>query len=141
MQFELKPLSREAIPRALERVERYRLLNEPELAESICRDVLRADADNQAALVALLLALTDQFASGASTALADAEAIVPHLRGDYERAYYAGIIAERHARAQLGHGLPGAGAVAYEGLAEAMQLYQRAEALRPAGNDDAILRW
>ena len=34
--FELKPLSREAIPRALEKAERYRLLNEPAEAESIC---------------------------------------------------------------------------------------------------------
>src|SRR6266496_5947017 len=32
----LKPISRAAIPRALERAERYRLLSEPEQAESIC---------------------------------------------------------------------------------------------------------
>ena len=41
--FELKPLSREAIPAALEKAMRYRLLNEPGAAESICHDVLRTD--------------------------------------------------------------------------------------------------
>jgi hypothetical protein len=31
--------------------------------------------------------------------------------------------------------------LAYEFLREAMDHYQNAEAIRPAGNDDAILRW
>ena len=61
MTFELKTLHAEALPRALEKAERYRLLNEPSEAESICLDVLAIDRDNQAALVTLLLALTDQF--------------------------------------------------------------------------------
>jgi hypothetical protein len=52
--FQLKHITREAIPHALERVERYRLLNEPEEAESICLDILAVDADNQSALVMLL---------------------------------------------------------------------------------------
>ena len=54
--FELKPLSRESIPAALEKAMRYRLLNEPGESESICHDVLRLDADNQQALVLLLMA-------------------------------------------------------------------------------------
>jgi hypothetical protein len=37
---ELKRLSAEAIPAALEKALRYRLLNEPAEAESICHDVL-----------------------------------------------------------------------------------------------------
>jgi hypothetical protein len=57
--FELKRLSDEAIPAALEKALRYRLLNEPAEAESICHDVLRIDPENQQALVVLLLALTD----------------------------------------------------------------------------------
>jgi len=32
-------------------------------------------------------------------------------------------------------------AFAYEGLHEAMQHYEQADALKPAGVDDAILRW
>jgi len=57
MEFELKRLSAEAVPAALERAERYRLLNEPVQAESICLDILAVDSDNQQALVCLLLAL------------------------------------------------------------------------------------
>ena len=52
--FELKPLSTEAIPAALEKAERYRLLNEPGEAESICLDVLKADPENQQALITLV---------------------------------------------------------------------------------------
>ena len=64
MQFDLKPISQPAIPEALEKVERYRLLNEPSQAESICLDLLRVDPGNQQALVLLLLSLSDQFGKG-----------------------------------------------------------------------------
>jgi hypothetical protein len=66
MPFDLKPISREGVPAALRKAERYRLINDPSSAESICRDVLTVDPGNQQALVTLLLAITDQFA-GAPT--------------------------------------------------------------------------
>ena len=69
MEFTLKPLSLEAVPRALAKAERYRLLNEPGEAESICLDALDADPDNQEALVTMLLALTEQFDEDATAAL------------------------------------------------------------------------
>ncbi len=138
---DLKPLSREAIPRALERAERYRLLNEPIQAESICQDVLRVEADNQQALVTLLLAITDQFDEGLADRVSDARQVLPRLRDEYERVYYAGIICERLARAQLKRGGPGSGFRAHEGLRDAMSLYEKAEAIRPLGNDDSVLRW
>lgn len=137
--FELKPISGGAIPEALEKVERYRLLNEPALAESICLDILRIDPDNQQALVMLLLALTDQLGSG--SAASQARAVVPRLKGEYDRAYYSGIISERVAKALLDHSGPGAAFSAYNGFREAMEWYEKAEALRPPGNDDAMLRW
>ena len=59
--FQLKPLHKDAIPAALAKAERYRLLNEPGEAESICLDVLQVDPGSQDALVMLILALTDQF--------------------------------------------------------------------------------
>jgi len=62
--FELKLLTKVAVPKALERAERYRFLNEPGEAESICLDVLRVEPDNQKALITLLLALTDQIEHG-----------------------------------------------------------------------------
>src|SRR5262245_5730837 len=58
LMFEPKPISRDAIPAALAKAERYRLLNEPLEAESICLDVLQIDGANQDAIVMLLLALT-----------------------------------------------------------------------------------
>jgi hypothetical protein len=137
--FELKPISPEAIPEALAKVERYRLLNEPWQAESICQDVLRIDPGNQQALVMLLLSLTDQFGKGISASAA--RGVLPKLTGEYERAYYAGIIAERWADALLRQGAPGAGFTAYQSLRDAMERYEAAEALRPPGNDDALLRW
>jgi hypothetical protein len=140
MEFELKAVSPEAVARALGKAERYRLLNEPGEAESICRDVLQVEPDNQEALTTLLLALTEQFHDDAS-AVVEALVTVGRLQDDYERVYYTGIVAERRAKARLRHGMPGCGPQAYEWLREAMNCYERAEAMRPAGNDDARLRW
>jgi len=109
MEFELKAVSPQAVPRTLAKAERYRLLNEPVEAESICRDVLEIEPANQEALVMLLLALTDQFHEDTSR-IGDAMGAVGRLRDDYERAYYTGIVYERRARAQLRQGTPGAGA-------------------------------
>ena len=140
MEFELKALSPEAVPRTLAKAERYRLLNEPGEAESICLDVLDIEPDNHAALVMLLLALTEQFHEG-TPRVAEALATAARLHDGYERAYYTGIVQERRARAQLRHGTPGAGPQVYEWLRDAMHWYERAEAVRPPGNDDALLRW
>jgi len=138
--FELKTLSPEAVPRALAKAERYRLLKEPTEAESICLDALATDPDNQEAVKMLLLALTDQFIGDASR-VADAWSTVGRLNSDYERAYYTGIVHERRAKALLAHGTPRGGSRAYEWLRDAMENYERAEAIRPPNNDDALLRW
>ena len=58
--FATKPISHDSVAGALAKAERYRLLNEPGEAESICRDILQIEPNNQAALVNLILALTDQ---------------------------------------------------------------------------------
>jgi hypothetical protein len=136
---ELKPLSKDAIDSAVAKAERYRLLNEPYEAESICLDVLAIDPDNQHAQVMLLLALTDQCGE-ASGAGARAEQLATRLQGEYERLYYSGLVAERRARAHLGRGGAASPGV-YEWLMEALDYFERAERVRPAGNDDAILRW
>lgn len=139
--FELKTLSRDAIPRSLEKAERYRLLNEAAEAESICLDILGVDPDNQRALVMLLLARTDQFDQRLGIAVRQAEEVVPRLQGEYERAYYSGIICERRARARLGQGGPGSEFAAYDCFRAAMDWYEKAEAICPPGNNDATLRW
>jgi hypothetical protein len=138
--FELKPLTKDALPAAVEKAQRYRLLNEPVEAESICLDVLGVDPGHQDALITLLLALTDQFQED-SSALPKAREVVSRLKGEYERAYYSGLISERRAKAQLAHGAPGSERVAHEWFREAMGWFEKAEGLRPHGNDDAILRW
>jgi hypothetical protein len=138
---DLKKLSAEAIPSALEKAERYRLLNEPAEAESICLDVLAAEPENQQALTTLLLALTDRFSKGYGVSDTQAKEILARIDGDYERVYYSGILAERRAKAQLARGTPGCHHQAYEGFREAMHWFEKAEAIRPAANDDAVLRW
>jgi hypothetical protein len=138
---ELKPLSPEAIPAALEKAERYRLLNEPGEAESICLDVLRADPDNQSALITLLLAITDRFGKGYGVSDTQAKELLSRVTGDYERAYYTGILAERRAKAKLAQGTPGSRHYAHDGFREAMSWFEKAESMRPPGNDDALLRW
>jgi hypothetical protein len=136
----LKPLSKDAVQSALAKAERYRLLNEPGEAESICLDVLDVEPDNQTARIWLILSLTDQFSSDPD-AYDRARRLLPGLATDYEREYYAGIVAERRAKAQLTRAGYSAGFGAYDWMAEAMRHFERAEAIRPQGNDDAVLRW
>jgi tetratricopeptide (TPR) repeat protein len=139
--FHLKPLSPEAIPAALEKAHRYRLLNEPLEAESICRDILEVDAHNPEATLTLLLALTDQFDERLHPCLEQAREVLPWLADDYSRTYHAGIICERRAKAQLKRGGTRAGHIAHDFFKEAMEHYEKAAEIRPHGNDDAILRW
>ena len=70
-----------------------------------------------------------------------AREILPRLGDEYKRAYYAGIICERCAKAQMRPLAPGLGQNAYHWLREAMSWYEKAEKQRPARNDEAILRW
>jgi hypothetical protein len=139
--FELKPLSPEAIPAALAKAERYRLLNEPDQAESICEDILACQPGHREARVTLLLALTDRFPQGDGPLVSRAQALAAQLETPYERAYFGGLVAERRARALLNSGGPSRLLNAGDWLRDAMRHYERAEAEKPAGNDDARLRW
>src|ERR1051325_3570408 len=139
--MQLKPITREGIPAALQKAERYRLLNESSAAESICLDVLEIDPSNQEALVSLILSITDQFIEEMSDGVHRAREMLPRLKDEYERIYYAGITCERRARAQLHRGALGSSEVASEWFREAMVWYEKAEKMRPPGNDEAILRW
>lgn len=141
MKIELKPIDQDSVPRALEKAERYRLLNEPVFAESICLDILAVDANHQGALVCYVLALADQFASTPEGALNRARNAVAKLESEYERLYYEGLLHERRGHAWLGQGGPGSRDAAWEHLTDAMELYDKAHAMRPAHNDDSTLRW
>jgi len=141
MEFEPKPISREAVPAALDKAHRYRLLNEPSAAESICLDVLAVEPDNAQALETIILALTDQFDHDTAAAVPRARAYVPRLADEYGRHYFSGIISERQAMAALRRSTLGASGPAYAAFRDAMHWYESAEQLSPPGNADAILRW
>src|SRR6266699_1641103 len=131
---ELKQLNKEAIPAALEKAERYRLLNEPGEAESICLDVLHVDPENQQAIIMLLLALTDRFTKGYGVSDTQIKELLARLRSQYERTYYSGIVAERRAKMKLRQQTPGCRFQAYDLLREAMSWFEKAEPIRPPGH-------
>jgi hypothetical protein len=137
----LKPISLEGIPAALEKAHRYRMLNQPQQAESICLDVLAAEPGNQQAVATLLLALTDQFSRALQPAFDRAMGLVERLTDAYERAYFEGLVCERRGKAHFRSGSPMAGGMAHAWVERAMRLFETAETLRPAGDDDAVLRW
>lgn len=139
--FELKRLTQDGIPSALAKGERYRLLNQPWEAESIYLDVLDIEPDNQEAVIGLLLALTDQFGEGLPGGERQAREVVARMSGRYERAYYAGIVCERRAKVMLQQARPGSGNAVHQLVQQAMRHYEEAEAHRPAGDDDPLLRW
>jgi hypothetical protein len=139
--FQLKRISRESIPGALEKAARYRQLCEPDLAESICLDILETDPQNSRAIITLILSITDQFNTSSSGDMNRAYHLLSRLENEYEKNYYAGIICERKGTSIFNQGITGSHFAVYEWLTEAMAFYEKAEALRPPGNDDAILRW
>ena len=139
--YELKPISPAAIPRAIQKAERYRLLNQSWAAESICLDILQVDPENQQVLVMLVLALTDIHSGVAATGVKRAKEYLARISDEYQRSYYSGMVAERRGQVLLAQGGMGSGGMAYDSLREAMQWYEKAEKLRPEGNDDALLRW
>lgn len=139
MDRQLKTISKSGITEALSKVQHYRYLNQAEEAESICRDILAVDPENQMALRQLGLAITDQFSGSGSDRLREAQESFDKLTSAYERSYYLGILHERRAKAQLR-----AGHLAHSLLAsfeKAMECFEDAEKIRPQGNDDALLRY
>ena len=85
--MELKPITREGVPAALQKAERYRLLNDSSAAESICLDILQVDPQNEDALVMMVLALTDQFPHDSSSkTAARANDLAAGLKTPYDRA-------------------------------------------------------
>lgn len=139
--FELKSLHAEAVPAALEKAKHYRLLNEPGATESICLDILKIEPNSQEALVMLILAMSDRFARDYAVGDTQTQDYLSRIEDEYERTYYTGIIYERRAKAVLDRGTPLSASNAYELFRQAMSWFDKAEAIRPVGNDDAILRW
>ena len=140
LRAQLMLLSREAISGSLAKAERYRFLNQPRQAESICRDVLSIESTNEEALILLVLCLTDQFDDGISAE--EALQIVQGLPEEYQRAYYSGIIHERQAIAMFRRDRDyRSRRRVYRAFQNAMDSYRRAQAIRPRDNDDSVLRW
>jgi tetratricopeptide (TPR) repeat protein len=139
MDYNLKHITKAGIPEATAKVELYRYLNEPEEAESICRDILAVDPNHQLALRLLGLTITDQFLGISADRLREAEEIFQRLADAYERFYYTGLLCERRAKAQLHTGQPPHTVLPL--IERALVCFGEAEKIRPHGNDDAILRW
>ena len=139
MEFKLKAISSTGIDKAIAKAEVYRYLDEPGEAESICRDILAIEPDNQGALRLFGLAITDQFKGEPSDRYDEAALIFQSLNGRYDQLYYNGLLLERRAKAQLRAGRPPHALLAL--FEEAMYYFEEAEKVRPEDNDDAILRW
>jgi hypothetical protein len=137
----IKPITREGVAAALQKAHRYRLLNDSVAAESICLDVLRLEPENVEALVMHVLAITDQFITGHAEDRMRARVAVARLTDPYAGAYYNGVICERWAKAMLHRATPEGAEMAYDAIEKALAFYAQAEAVRPPGNDEVILRW
>src|SRR4051794_32593515 len=131
--MQLKPITKEGVPAALQKAERYRLLNDSSAAESICLDILQVEPENQSALVTLLLSISDQFAEELSDGVHRAREVLPRLTDDYKRAYYAGIICERRGEGVLHRAAVGAGGAGGGGVRGGGGPVDRAGGARGAG--------
>ena len=136
--MELKSLSYDSIDSAIEKAKHYRLLNDPENAESICLDILSVDSDHQEALIVLILAITDQFMGGSR--IKEARQYLARVTDDFNQAYFAGLICERAAKSILAKNNPGAREAAFEWLQDAMEHFMKSDSFEH-DDDDPILRW
>src|ERR1700676_3798135 len=135
MQHQLKSISKAGIPEAIAKVELYRSLNEPEEAESICRDILAIEPEQQLARRMLGLSITDQFLGIAGDRYEECRSIFQSLRDPYERFYYTGLFLERRAKAQLRTGC--AAHILLPLIEEALHCFSEAEKTRPIGNNES----
>jgi hypothetical protein len=139
MSYELKSISKSGIEEAISKAELYRYLNEPEETESICHDILAIEPGHQVALRLLGMAITDQFTGTIADRHGEAEQTLRRLADQYEKVYYLGILHERRAKALLRAGREPHTLLPF--FEEALRCFSQAAAVRPPGNDDAILRW
>jgi hypothetical protein len=137
MRHPMKRLSESQVEQAWEMAEKYRDLNQPDEAESICHDILDVVPHHQAALKTLGLSMTDRFPGRWTDLHKQALAVFAKLDSEYDRIYYTGVAWERRGKAQLEEV---AGRGAFDAFTEAVQLFERAAALAP-GKAEPILRY
>jgi tetratricopeptide (TPR) repeat protein len=135
--FTLKQLPHASLEAATQKAAHYRDLNQPEEAESICRDVLDVDPVSQAAWRLLGLSLTDQLMSGRVGLLEESLEAFGRLTDEYDRVYHVGVAWERAAKAHLERNEAHSAVTSFE---HALQQFEKAEALRPQ-SPDPVLRW
>ncbi len=85
--------------------------------------------------------MSDRFGSDYAVGDARIQDYLSQIDGEYAQAYYTGIVYERRAKAMLKRGEIGSESTAFELFRSAMNWFERAETVRPAGNADVILRW
>jgi hypothetical protein len=137
---DLKLLPSGEMATALAMAQRCRDVGEPEEAESICLDVLESESGNQEARVLLLLARTDLLDRGLPSGVERAREALSKLTGDYERAYYAGIVCERQARYLLRARGRRSSFVAWDWFRYAMEHFEEAIEHAP-DRVEAVLRF
>ena len=137
MTLTMKRLPRASLEAALAKAEHYRDLNQPEEAESICRDVLDVDASSQRAWKLLGLALTDRLPTHKVGLLEQAVEAFERLSDEYERVYHLGVAWERAAKAHLERNEAHNAVIAFE---HALKLYETAGNMKPE-SADPIVRW
>ena len=139
--YTLKNITIESIHSALKKAERYRLLNEPREAESICLDILQVEPNNEEALIMLLLTYTDKFKTELYPAFKNAESVIERLQDEHCKAYYRGVVYERRAKAHMSQIGPSADDMAHGWFTKAMNEFEQALESDLPGNQDAALRW
>jgi len=140
MELKLHDIQADAIEQALDKARQYRSLLEPEIAESICLDILNVDHEHQGVLVIYILTLLDQISHpDKNIEVKSIERIIDKLTSEYQRYYYSGLLHERMARYMVTQAM--SHSFAYDYFYQALRCYQRARGISPDGNSEATLRW
>ena len=130
-------ISKSNIKPALERANQYRLLLQPELAISICIDILAVDTNNQDAIIIYILALTDNISEGKNDK--KILEVISLLDTEYRKKYYKAIYYERKGIAFMKGSM--SKSFAYDLFIKAIELYKLARDISPKDDDNATLRY
>lgn len=108
--------------------------------ESICQDVLSLDPTNQEAVELLFRSRVSLLSKGLPRGVERAQELVPQFDGDFEKAFFSGLLRENQARYLLDRRGRQASSVAYNWFRHAMDDFEEANR-QDSTRIEATLHW
>jgi len=138
--MDFKILQAQEINAALAEAEDCWSGSQPEVAESICQDILEADPNHERALTLLFSSRVALLAKGLPKGVERAQELIPRFGSEFERAFFSGVLRESQARYLLQQRGRHSSFVAYSWFRHAMDDFEEAGRQDPS-RPESKLHW